>query len=194
MCHILTRLNIRPLCSIQYHLLNYTDSTNNSFKAHNIITGLQDKIYSIKFKKYFLPYNNNLHLLGSIRLLVSDKKENKMVDPRRVVSYEDVLKVIHQPEKVLIDVRNPDEVNTTGKIPSSINIPLNSVQEVLVSMSNEEFKKQYQRNKPSSTDELIFYCHSGRRSTEALDIALKLGYSKSKTYLGSWNEWSRTQK
>lgn len=46
-----------------------------------------------------------------------------MVDPKKVVSYEDMLKVIHQPEKVIIDVRNPEEVKSTGKIPSSINIP-----------------------------------------------------------------------
>lgn len=48
---------------------------------------------------------------------------SNMVDPKRVVSYEDMLKVIHQPEKVIIDVRNPEEVKSTGKIPSSINIP-----------------------------------------------------------------------
>ncbi|XP_063823979.1 rhodanese domain-containing protein CG4456-like isoform X1 [Ostrinia nubilalis] len=119
---------------------------------------------------------------------------NKMVDPKRVVGYEDMLKVIHQPEKVIIDVRNPDEVNETGKIPSSINIPLHTVQDVLTSMSDEQFKQQYQRNKPSSSDELIFYCRSGRRSTEALDKALKLGYANSKTYLGSWNDWSSRQK
>lgn len=69
-------------------------------------------------------------------------------------------------------------IKTTDTLIIIYFFPVNSVQEVLVSMSNEEFKKQYQRNKPSSTDELIFYCHSGRRSTEALDIALKLGYSK----------------
>lgn len=117
-----------------------------------------------------------------------------MVDPKRVVSYEDMLKVIHQPEKVIIDVRNPDEVTNTGKIPSSINIPLSTVHDVLTSMSDEEFKRQYQRGKPSSSDELIFYCQSGRRSSEALDKALKLGYSNSKTYLGSWNDWSSKQK
>ncbi|XP_053603274.1 thiosulfate sulfurtransferase/rhodanese-like domain-containing protein 3 isoform X1 [Plodia interpunctella] len=122
----------------------------------------------------------------------SDKssKNKIMVDPRHVVSYEDILKVIHKPEKLIIDVRNPEEVSSTGKIPSSINIPLSSVSDVLASMSNEEFQKQYHRTKPSSSDELIFYCQSGRRSTEALDKALKLGYTKSKTYLGSWNDWS----
>ncbi|XP_026737470.1 rhodanese domain-containing protein CG4456-like isoform X2 [Trichoplusia ni] len=115
----------------------------------------------------------------------------KMVDPERVLSYDDMLKVIHQPQKVIIDVRNPDEVNTTGKIPSSINIPLDNVHNALVTMSHEEFRKHYQREKPASTDELIFYCQSGRRSSEALDKALKMGYTKSKTYLGSWSEWSK---
>lgn len=46
-----------------------------------------------------------------------------MVDPKRVVTYEDMLKVIQKPEKVIIDVRNPEEIDSTGKIPSSINIP-----------------------------------------------------------------------
>lgn len=50
-------------------------------------------------------------------------KPPNMVDPKRVVSYEDMLKIIQQPQKVIIDVRNPDEVRDTGKIPSSINIP-----------------------------------------------------------------------
>lgn len=57
-------------------------------------------------------------------------------------------------------------------------ISVNTVHNVLSTMSEEEFKKQFQRPKPLSSDELIFYCQSGRRSTEALDKALKLGYSK----------------
>ncbi|XP_072939662.1 rhodanese domain-containing protein CG4456-like [Epargyreus clarus] len=124
------------------------------------------------------PWTWPLRLIYSpIRRLTTENSDfRKMVDPRHVVSYEDMLKVIHQPEKVIIDVRNPEEVNSTGKIPSSINIPLGTVHDALTSMSDEEFKRQYQRPKPSSSDELIFYCQSGRRSTEALDKALKLGY------------------
>lgn len=53
-----------------------------------------------------------------------------------------------------------------------------NVHNVLKSMSDEEFLKQFDRPKPSSSDELIFYCQSGRRSTEALDKAIELGYSK----------------
>ncbi|XP_049869821.1 rhodanese domain-containing protein CG4456-like isoform X2 [Pectinophora gossypiella] len=117
-----------------------------------------------------------------------------MVEADRVVSYDDMLKVINHPQKVIIDVRNPDEVKSTGKIPSSINIPLSTVDNVLQSMSEVEFQNKYSRTKPRADDELIFYCQSGRRSSEALDKALKLGYRKSKTYLGSWNEWSSKNK
>lgn len=63
-----------------------------------------------------------IKLTSPVRTFASNKN-NTMVDPKRVLSYDDMLKVIEQPEKVIIDVRNPDEINTTGKIPSSINIP-----------------------------------------------------------------------
>ncbi|XP_022117891.2 thiosulfate sulfurtransferase/rhodanese-like domain-containing protein 3 isoform X1 [Pieris rapae] len=132
--------------------------------------------------------------LSPLHLVCSKINDSTMVDPVRFVSYEDMLKVIHEPEKVIIDVRNPDEIESTGKIPSSLNIPLNTVSDTLASMPDDEFLKQYQRPKPSASDELIFYCKSGRRSQEALDKALKLGFSNSKSYLGSWEDWSSKQK
>ncbi|XP_050343959.1 rhodanese domain-containing protein CG4456-like isoform X1 [Nymphalis io] len=148
-----------------------------------IIRLFETKIHNLQINRKF--YNS---------YLLTKAGHSNMVDPKRVLSYEDMLKIIHQPEKVIIDVRSPEEVKSTGKIPSSINIPLNNMQDALITMSEEEFKKQFQRPKPSSSDELIFYCQSGRRSSEALDKALKLGYTKSKTYLGSWNDWSSKHK
>lgn len=53
-----------------------------------------------------------------------------------------------------------------------------NVESVLNSMSETDFERQFQRSKPQPSNELIFYCRSGRRSTEALDKALKLGYTK----------------
>ncbi|KAF9814087.1 hypothetical protein SFRURICE_000082 [Spodoptera frugiperda] len=121
-------------------------------------------------------------------------EKETMVDPKRVVSYDDMVKMLYQPQKVIIDVREPEEIQSTGQIPSSINIPLKSVPQALDGMSEEEFRCQYRREKPETSDELVFYCRSGRRSTEALNQALKLGYVNSKTYLGSWTEWSEKRK
>lgn len=55
-----------------------------------------------------------------------------MVDPRRVVSFNDISKYTQQTDKVIIDVRNPDEVASTGKIPSSINIPCKNYLPILI--------------------------------------------------------------
>lgn len=40
-----------------------------------------------------------------------------------VVTYEEILDLPNQPEKLLIDVRDPPEIKDTGSIPTSINIP-----------------------------------------------------------------------
>lgn len=42
--------------------------------------------------------------------------------PSQIVNYEEVKKLADHPEKLLVDVREPDEV-AAGKIPTSINIP-----------------------------------------------------------------------
>ncbi|KAJ8727394.1 hypothetical protein PYW07_001513 [Mythimna separata] len=119
---------------------------------------------------------------------------NNMEDPKRVLSYEDMLRAIKEPQKVIIDVREPDEVASTGKIPSSINIPLDTIEGTLESMSQEDFRCRFQREKPSTNDELVFYCKSGRRASLAMEKALKLGYKNSKNYLGSWSEWESKRK
>ncbi len=40
-----------------------------------------------------------------------------------IADYEYVKGLANQPEKLLVDVRNPDELEEAGKIPHSINIP-----------------------------------------------------------------------
>ncbi|XP_047514209.1 rhodanese domain-containing protein CG4456-like isoform X2 [Pieris napi] len=97
-----------------------------------------------------------------------------------VATYEEVAKSVNKPKKMIVDVRNQDEIKTTVK----------NIQEVLESMSEAEFQKKYHRSKPSQSDELIFYCKSGKRATEATNVALKLGYSKSKKFLPGWDGWN----
>lgn len=40
-----------------------------------------------------------------------------------VATYEEVKDLPNNPEKVLIDVREPQEILESGKIPTSVNIP-----------------------------------------------------------------------
>lgn len=46
--------------------------------------------------------------------------ESTMVE---IATYEEVKDLPNHPEKVLIDVREPNELAETGQIPTSINIP-----------------------------------------------------------------------
>lgn len=89
---------------------------------------------------------------------------------------------------MLIDVRDTWEILEHGKIPGSINIPLDEVGEAL-QMNPRDFKEKYNEVKPSKSDSLVFSCFAGVRSKQAMDTALSLGFNSAQHYAGGWKEW-----
>ncbi len=77
---------------------------------------------------------------------------------------------------VLIDVREADELEEYGYIPGSLHIPLAQVQASLT------------QQVPDLNTELIFYCASGKRSAQAAEMALELGY-ETVYNLGGLSDW-----
>lgn len=63
-------------------------------------------------------------VFGCVSRSFADKckppKPDTMVE---IATYEEVKDLPNHPEKVLIDVREPSELQETGQIPTSINIP-----------------------------------------------------------------------
>jgi 3-mercaptopyruvate sulfurtransferase SseA len=57
--------------------------------------------------------------LGSV-CLSRNLSASKMTN---IATYEEVKDLPNHPEKLLIDVREPNELQETGQIPTSINIP-----------------------------------------------------------------------
>lgn len=55
---------------------------------------------------------------------------------------------------------------------------VDTLQEVLVNMSREDFKLKYGRDKPGKDFNIIFSCRSGRRSANAQQLAISLGYTR----------------
>lgn len=111
-----------------------------------------------------------------------------------IVSYEDIKQLTKQPKKLLIDVREPQELQETGQIPTSINIPLGQVTEELgPGVDNSVFRAKYGRDKPEKNTEIIFHCKIGRRSLSAAEKAKTLGYQNIYNYLGSWTEWAEKE-
>ncbi|XP_073820326.1 rhodanese domain-containing protein CG4456-like [Musca autumnalis] len=120
-------------------------------------------------------------------------KAKAMSGKIEIVDYEFVksLPQLH-PEILLIDVREPEEVQELGKIPTSINIPLATVKQALGEQTSaEEFKQKYSREKPALDSPIIFYCRSGRRSQVAAETAVALGYTNIMNYKGSWLDWAK---
>uniref|UniRef100_A0A1B0G855 Rhodanese domain-containing protein n=1 Tax=Glossina morsitans morsitans TaxID=37546 RepID=A0A1B0G855_GLOMM len=112
-----------------------------------------------------------------------------------IVEYKDIKKLPKHPEKVLIDVREPNELCETGQIPTSINVPLDIVAEVLhPNFDKTKFRSKYGRDKPNLDTEIIIYCQSGKRAQNAAEILQKLGYRNVKVYLGSWADWSKRER
>ncbi|KAL7727807.1 hypothetical protein ACLKA6_019746 [Drosophila palustris] len=121
--------------------------------------------------------------------IVTQQQNNSAIG---IVDYAAVKKLENEPQKLLIDVREPDELKETGQIPSSINIPLGIVSQELA-VSDHLFKSKYGRNKPKSDTEIIFHCKIGRRSLKAAEAAAALGFKNVKNYEGSWLDWAERE-
>ncbi|KAK6828496.1 Rhodanese-like domain-containing protein [Apiospora arundinis] len=93
----------------------------------------------------------------------------------------------------LIDVREPGEIASTGKIPGAVNIPITTSPDSF-HISEEEFEDRFgfARPDPNAEDgnEVVFYCKAGVRSRAAAGIAREAGWKKVGEYPGSWVEWS----
>lgn len=54
-------------------------------------------------------------------------------DPSKIATYEEIKDLPNHLEKLLIDVREPQELKDTGVIPTSINIPRKLLQLIFIS-------------------------------------------------------------
>ena len=66
---------------------------------------------------------------------------------------------------LVIDVRTPEEVAMTGKVPSAINIPIDTLASSTSSLGQDKMRP------------ILFYCAKGIRSAHAVEMAIKSGYT-----------------
>ena len=92
-------------------------------------------------------------------------------------------------KSLIIDVREPGEIEKLGKIPGAvINCPLGDIAAAF-DMSAEEFQRSYGCEKPDSEDQILTLCAMGIRSAKALCILSGKGYSNLSNYRGSFIDW-----
>ncbi len=82
----------------------------------------------------------------------------------------------NEDEYIILDVRRPDEF-AAGHISNAINIPNESI-------GNEEIN-----GLPDKDQLILVYCRSGRRSKEASEKLVRLGYTNIVEF-GGINDWT----
>jgi len=106
------------------------------------------------------------------------------------VLLDELIQLIDSDAIRLIDVREPNEIEETGSIPSSINIPVTHLKSALL-LTDEEFFMTFGVKKPRKDDtDVVYYGLSSVKSAAAVEIAQKLGYKRARHYTGGWDEWS----
>ncbi|KAI7925888.1 cytochrome P450 61 [Pyricularia oryzae] len=91
---------------------------------------------------------------------------------------------------VIIDVREPHELKTTGRIPSAVNIPITSHPDSF-HIPADEFRLRFGFDRPALDKKLIVYCKAGVRSRAAKAMALDAGFEHVHDYPGSWLDWAK---
>ena len=83
----------------------------------------------------------------------------------RQISMDEAVKMMRdEKDYIILDVRRPDEY-AEGHIPEAINVP------------NEDIGTTEITELPNKSQLILVYCRSGRRSKEASEKLVKLGYT-----------------
>lgn len=109
--------------------------------------------------------------------------------PVKMYNFEQIKELASKPKPnvVLVDVREPSEYEVVS-IPGSLNVPYRSHPDAF-SLGATEFQQKFHFPKPDKNKEVIFFCASGMRASNAQHVAAKDGYEHTAIYPGSMNDW-----
>ena len=106
-----------------------------------------------------------LPVILSLMLLSSCSAPGSSSLGYRQISMDAAVKMMKDEKNyIILDVRRPDEY-VEGHIPGAINVP------------NEEIGTSEIAELPDKSQLILIYCRSGRRSKEASEKLVKLGYT-----------------
>ena len=106
-----------------------------------------------------------LPFILSLMLMSSCGTPGGSANSYRQISMDEAVKMMKdEKDYIILDVRRPDEY-AEGHIPGAINVP------------NEEIGTTEIAELPDKSQLILVYCRSGRRSKEASEKLVKLGYT-----------------
>jgi thiosulfate/3-mercaptopyruvate sulfurtransferase len=122
----------------------------------------------------------------------------KLASPPDRATWEEVLAAVDAPDKVILDVRSPEEYEGKnvraargGHIPGAVNIEWTEAtagDNVLKPV--EELRRMFAARGVTPDKEIIAHCQLGMRASHAWFVLKHvLGYPRVRNYDGSWQEW-----
>jgi rhodanese-related sulfurtransferase len=106
-----------------------------------------------------------LHFVISIMLLSACSDTGGLANSYRQISMDEAVEMMKkESDYIILDVRRPDEF-AEGHIPGAINV------------ANESIGTEEIPELPDKAQLILVYCRSGRRSKEASEKLVKLGYT-----------------
>jgi len=151
-----------------------------------------------------LPDQNASQILSTIVQNKLTSNHLPMISPARnysseapslppTIDYDELKLLLENDEILLIDVRNPEELEDDREINKAMSVPLPELKSALA-MSPEQLYGEYglhHHGLLSPSTPIVFTCHLGMRSGMACDIALEAGYTNVSNYTGGWRDWSQ---
>ncbi|XP_033334576.2 rhodanese domain-containing protein CG4456 isoform X1 [Megalopta genalis] len=148
-----------------------------------------DKLIRTTLHKPFIDGQLTLHFSTS-RISKSSTTTMAEGDVKELnVHYKDIIKAQKDDNVLIIDVREQNEIDETGKLPGSIHIPMGDVSNNLLNLSDKDFKNKFDKEKPTKDTKIILSCRSGKRSGMVQEEIQKLGYKNAYNYVGGWLDW-----
>ncbi|KAI1849357.1 hypothetical protein JX265_012082 [Neoarthrinium moseri] len=109
----------------------------------------------------------------------------------KIYSFEEIRALSKDASRPLtiVDVREPGELASTGRIPGAVNVPITTAPDSF-HIADDEFADRFGFERPGKADEVVFYCKAGVRSRAAAGIARDAGWTRVGEYPGSWIDWA----
>ncbi|EEP81682.1 predicted protein [Uncinocarpus reesii 1704] len=195
-----------------------TGSRTPSLRAISSTTTARPRLQAISPARLQPAHPFQTRLLSSTTARSNAPPSSNTADhpPFKQWTFDDINTRLAHPSStptILIDVREPPELLSTGTIPTAICLPLRSQPDALF-LSPDEFLTRYGFSKPGVVShkevpdgdytvvrqqqqtvdaELVFYCHAGVRARAAAELAVQAGYDGAKVgvYDGSWLDWAK---
>jgi rhodanese-related sulfurtransferase len=133
-------------------------------------------------------------LSNSSRLRKENPQPAAEIAPSILYNFADIQEFTASPNpnRIIVDVREPSELLETGTIPNSKNLPVSTAPDAFF-ISPEEFEDKFGWERPGKDTEVVFFCKAGVRSKTAAKLAQQAAFGgKTGEYPGSWLDWVKS--